>query len=615
MFDFLTQNIGYLASMGLATGVLFRYLYIKNSKLYLRRRKNSLQYFYNRTYDLRYYRYSVRPSSINTPYNDWRDYFYVEDIPRNRRLISVLKSGKPLSGKMIDLAYRAKSEYKTDLLHYLALDVTNNLSVNQKEVENKSGFSSTDVESILSTEEKTEANRRAAEPKAKDLATRQIDDINNTKQWSFLHIAGDKSEPAASVATDLTSGRIRTRANSDAKSEVARISATDLISEQKREPVSDNKSDESRKHIIADDKPVESNRVASVDRSAAKPVSTSPAEKMAHSIVKPVSIIANVDDDDAVLLKKYANNKVKQHDKDEDETERAFHRATKLLAEVNKRAAEDKSEASHTIGSGINSAIKAASADTENKSEQKQAPVLSGAKSAKMVHVSSENNSANKVTSAVSEIKPDKAEHAGSENKSDKKMPVGSENKSAKKHKHAAKIRSDKKMSVAENKSAPKPLTTLVKNLVINDDVDDQQDTVLDEKVEVKAKMLSKKLVLAKKHSAEDKSAKEMSVSDTKSAASKPIAESKSAKEISPALSEKRSVKKVVSAKAENKSVKKQTSDSELNSAKKAVQTGADNLSVQEKIASALKNKNLTLRQRNMLARKANLLYNKKQKQ
>ena len=354
MFDFLTQNIGYLASMGLATGVLFRYLYIKNSKLYLRRRKNSLQYFYNRTYDLRYYRYSVRPSSINTPYNDWRDYFYVEDIPRNRRLISVLKSGKPLSGKMIDLAYRAKSEYKTDLLHYLALDVTNNLSVNQKEVENKSGFSSTDVVSILSTEEKTEANRRAAEPKAKDLATRQIDDINNTKQWSFLHIAGDKSESAASVATDLTSGRIRTRANSDAKSEVARISATDLISEQKREPVSDNKSDESRKHTIADDNSVESNHVASVDRSAAKPVSTSPAEKMAHSIVKPVSIIANVDDDDAVLLKKYANNKVKQHDKDEDETERAFHRATKLLAEVNKRAAEDKSEASHTTGSGVN---------------------------------------------------------------------------------------------------------------------------------------------------------------------------------------------------------------------------------------------------------------------
>ena len=252
MPNFLIQNWGYLATAGIAVGILLRYIMLKNAKLYLQ--PHSLNYYYNPSYNIKYYRYSVKPSYMRSEYPDWRDYFYVEDIPENNDLISVLKSGRAITGKMIKKVYRTRSEYKTNMLHYLALDVSGNLPNSSS---NK--VKASDISQILNSDEKTAKEKLDQKVSAQELAKQDLTKHESNK-WSFLDDPDQKSDSIESKTqvSDQQSERINTPSDqSDQKTEQIHQtkdvpeaksdkSSTDPLSElQKQMQVSDQKSDKS----------------------------------------------------------------------------------------------------------------------------------------------------------------------------------------------------------------------------------------------------------------------------------------------------------------------------------------------------------------------------------
>lgn len=214
MPNFLIQNWGYLATAGVAVGILLRYIMLKNVKLYLQ--PHSLNYYYNPSYNIKYYRYSVKPSYMRSEYPDWRDYFYVEDIPENNDLISVLKSGRTITGKMIKKVYRTRSEYKTNMLHYLALDVSGNLPNSSS---NK--VKASDISQILNSDEKTAKEKLDQKVSAQELAKQDLTKHESNK-WSFLDNPDQTSDDIESKTqvSDQQSDRINTPSDqSDQKPE------------------------------------------------------------------------------------------------------------------------------------------------------------------------------------------------------------------------------------------------------------------------------------------------------------------------------------------------------------------------------------------------------------
>lgn len=252
MPNFLIQNWGYLATAGVAVGILLRYIMLKNIKLYLQ--PHSLNYYYNPSYNIKYYRYSVKPSYMRSEYPDWRDYFYVEDIPQNNDLISVLKSGRAITGKMIKKVYHTRSEYKTNMLHYLALDVSDNLPNS-----NSNKVKASDISQILNSDEKTAKERLDQKVSAQELAKQDLTKHESNK-WSFLNDPDQTSDDIESKTqvSNQKSDKINTLSDQsgqkteqihqtkdfpEAKSDK---SSTDPLSElQKQMQVSDQQSDKS----------------------------------------------------------------------------------------------------------------------------------------------------------------------------------------------------------------------------------------------------------------------------------------------------------------------------------------------------------------------------------
>lgn len=153
---------------------------------------------------------------MRTEYPDWRDYFYVEDTPENNDLISILKSGRAITGKMIKKVYHTRSEYKTNMLHYLALDVSGNLPNSSS---NK--VKASDISQILNSDEKTAKEKLDQKVSAQELAKQDLTKHKNNK-WSFLDNPDQTSDNIESKTqfSDQQSDKIDTPSDqSDQKSD------------------------------------------------------------------------------------------------------------------------------------------------------------------------------------------------------------------------------------------------------------------------------------------------------------------------------------------------------------------------------------------------------------
>lgn len=168
IISILQDNWLYLVLILIAVILFFIYLRHKNNKLILK--SGSLVKYENKTYHEIYYRYLLRPvSKIFNQHKDYKQYFYVFDDSKYAPLITALKTGRPLTKDLVKMAYTATTDFKTDQLHTLALDVEGKLDRQHTQV-----FNATSISSVLSSDELTTAEKKAEQqsklPSAAELA-------------------------------------------------------------------------------------------------------------------------------------------------------------------------------------------------------------------------------------------------------------------------------------------------------------------------------------------------------------------------------------------------------------------------------------------------------------